>query len=87
MKDRNKLYKVYYGSYLAMITITTILNYVRDAKKKLPRSVEIGIMILDLIILPTFVTAFIYKIKTDREDAKLAKAEAAVVPEMEVAEM
>ncbi len=81
MQDRNKLNKIFYGSYLAMVTISTLLNYLEDSKKKLPLWAEIIITILDLIILPTFITAFIYKIKADKEVAAKAKADA-VVPEI-----
>ncbi len=79
MQDRNKLNKIFYGSYLAMVTISTLFNYLDDSKKKLPLWAEIIITILDLIILPTFITAFVYKVKARKEDA--AKVDA-VVPEI-----
>lgn len=82
MKNQNTFYKIYYGSYLAMVTLTTILNYVRDTKKKLSTPVQVVIILLETIILPTFTAAFIHKIKADRAERALDKAEADVVPEM-----
>lgn len=79
MKNQNTFYKVYYGSYLAMVTMTTILNYVRDTKKKLPIPAQIVIILLEMIILPTFITSFVYKIKADKA---LLKENKEVVPEM-----
>lgn len=81
MKDKNWANKVFYLCYWVIITCGTISNYVRDSKKKLPLAAEIVMTSIELIVLPAFITAFVYKIKA-RCAEKALEAEADAVPEI-----
>lgn len=84
MKDKNWVNKVFYGTYLLIITLSTICNYMRDSKKKLPTPVMVAISVVSLLALPAFLTAFVFKIKQRRAEA--AAENEAVVPELELAD-
>ena len=82
MKDNNWVNKVFYGTYLLIITLSTICIYMRDSKKKLPTPVMAAISVVSLLAFPAFLTAFVLKIKQRRAEA-VAENEA-VVPELEL---
>ncbi len=84
MKDKNWVNKVFYGTYLLIITLSTICNYMRDSKKKLPTPVMTAISVVSLLAFPAFLTAFVLRIKQRRAEA--AAENEAVVPELELAD-
>lgn len=84
MKDKNWVNKVFYGSYLLIITLSTICNYTRDSKKELPTPVVTAISVISLLAFPAFLTTLVLKIKQHRAEATAENE--AVIPELELAD-